>query len=264
MTDRRFAEQGDDLKDRARWDAEAAPEGATDSAADGAQEDDAESLRLDRDQNLDQNNQAQNLAEGQDENLDGTDEPNRTAFPTSDPASASNAGLTSNTDPASDVDLDSAAASDEDEDDLRAPAVVRASHPLIPAQTSASTSTPGAVSAPSAATADRDRAAAAGAGSQATEQLLPRDESETLRAQWQSIQAGFVDDPRHSVEEADGLLEQVAERFAQSLAAARSNLREGWDGNGPGSAADDSGTSTEHLRGTLQDYRRMVDRLLNV
>jgi len=93
--------------------------------------------------------------------------------------------------------------------------------------------------------------------------LLSGEDAEAFRARWQSVQAGFVDDPRQSVEEADGLLEQVAVRFAQSLTAARTALRDGWDGTGAaGGAADDAGTSTERLRGTLQDYRQLVNHLL--
>ncbi len=54
-------------------------------------------------------------------------------------------------------------------------------------------------------------------------------------------------------------------RFAQSLTAARGTLRDIWDSSGaPGGAADDTGTSTEQLRGTLRDYRRLVNRLLAV
>jgi hypothetical protein len=68
------------------------------------------------------------------------------------------------------------------------------------------------------------------------------------------------------VQEADALLEQVAVRFAPSLTEARGTLRDDWDGgNGAaGSAADDAGTSTEQLRGTLQAYRSLVNRLLDV
>ncbi|MBC3839261.1 hypothetical protein GXW82_00825 [Streptacidiphilus sp. 4-A2] len=73
-----------------------------------------------------------------------------------------------------------------------------------------------------------------------------------------------MDDPRQSVQEADELLEQVAVQFAQSLTAARNDLRGGWDDNGaPGGVANDAGTSTEQLRGTLQDYRQLVNRLLS-
>jgi hypothetical protein len=87
-----------------------------------------------------------------------------------------------------------------------------------------------------------------------TPPLLPQDESERFRGQWERIQAGFVDEPRSSVEQADqlvaDLMRQLAERFSQQ----RSSLEAEW-GRG-----DD--VSTEDLRVTLQQYRSFFQRLL--
>ena len=101
--------------------------------------------------------------------------------------------------------------------------------------------------------------AATGTG---TAGFLSGDAVEKLQARWQTVQVGFVDDPRHSVEEADALLEQAVTQFTESVTSARSSLRAGWQSGGPGSAADDSGTSTEDLRGTLREYRRLLNQLL--
>ena len=90
------------------------------------------------------------------------------------------------------------------------------------------------------------------------------DAVEKLRTRWQRVQVGFVDDPRHSVEEADSLVEQVVAQFTEAVNAALGTLRDDWQASGPGSAADDSGSSTEQLRGSLRAYRRMLNRLLEV
>jgi hypothetical protein len=95
------------------------------------------------------------------------------------------------------------------------------------------------------------------------ERLFPEGAGEKLRDRWQHIQVDFVDDPRHAVEEADTLLDQVATQLTESITANRRTLRDSWDKQGAGSAADDSGFPTEQLRLTLQQYRSMLNRLLD-
>ena len=68
-------------------------------------------------------------------------------------------------------------------------------------------STPAAPSMPSV----QDRGAA-----QSTP-LLVADETHTFRSRWDSIQTGFVDEPRRSVEQADGLVAEVMKRLARHL-----------------------------------------------
>jgi hypothetical protein len=85
--------------------------------------------------------------------------------------------------------------------------------------------------------------------------LLPDDESADLRSRWESIQTGFVDEPRQTVEQADELVAQVMRRLAESFAAEREALEQHW-GRG-----DD--VSTEDLRVTLQRYRSFFQRLLS-
>jgi len=85
--------------------------------------------------------------------------------------------------------------------------------------------------------------------------------AEKLRDRWQSIQIDFVDDPRHAVEQAETLVEQVSNQLAEAVAARRGELRDRWSKDG-GSAAHDDGVATEGLRTALQEYRSMFNQLL--
>jgi hypothetical protein len=84
--------------------------------------------------------------------------------------------------------------------------------------------------------------------------LFAGAESETFRSRWTEIQTGFVDEPRHAVEEADGLVAEVVQRLVQTFADERTKLEQQW-GKG-----DD--VSTEDLRVSLQRYRSFFERLL--
>ena len=75
-----------------------------------------------------------------------------------------------------------------------------------------------------------------------------------LRSRWSTVQAGFVDEPRHAVEEADNLVASVMKRLAEGFANERATLEKQWD-------RGDS-VSTEDLRVALQRYRSFFDRLL--
>jgi hypothetical protein len=86
--------------------------------------------------------------------------------------------------------------------------------------------------------------------------LLVADETHTFRSRWDSIQTGFVDEPRHSVEQADGLVAEVMKRLAETFAEERSKLEGQW------SRGDN--VSTEDLRLALQRYRSFFDRLLSM
>jgi hypothetical protein len=84
--------------------------------------------------------------------------------------------------------------------------------------------------------------------------LLVADETHTFRSRWDAIQTGFVDEPRHAVEQADGLVAEVMKRLAETFADERSKLEGQW------SRGDN--VSTEDLRLALQRYRSFFDRLL--
>jgi hypothetical protein len=86
--------------------------------------------------------------------------------------------------------------------------------------------------------------------------LLVSDETHTFRSRWDSIQTGFVDEPRRSVEQADSLVAEVMQRLAETFAEERSKLEGQW------SRGDN--VSTEDLRLALQRYRSFFDRLLSM
>ena len=84
--------------------------------------------------------------------------------------------------------------------------------------------------------------------------LFTGDEADGFRSQWDLIQAGFVDEPRRAVEQADELIAQAIKRLAEVFAEERTNLERQWD------RGDD--VSTEDLRVALQRYRSFFQRLL--
>ena len=86
--------------------------------------------------------------------------------------------------------------------------------------------------------------------------LFSPDETNSLRGQWDSIQVGFVDEPRQAVEKADALVAGAMKRLAEVFAAERERLEKQWD-------RGDS-VSTEELRLALQRYRAFFGRLLSV
>jgi hypothetical protein len=87
-----------------------------------------------------------------------------------------------------------------------------------------------------------------------SDSLLSREEREALTTKWETIQGGFVDEPRQAVTEADGLVAQVMKRLADTFAQERAHLEALWD------RGDE--VSTEDLRVALQRYREFFRRLL--
>ena len=86
--------------------------------------------------------------------------------------------------------------------------------------------------------------------------LLPGDVTQDLRSQWDRIQAGFVDEPRTAVQQADDLVSHAIKRLSDSFAEARNTLERQW------SRGED--VSTEDLRIALRKYRSFFERLLVV
>lgn len=84
--------------------------------------------------------------------------------------------------------------------------------------------------------------------------LLPEDEINNFQSRWNSVQTGFVDEPRSAVENADKLVADIMKRLAEIFAQERAQLEEQW------TRGDD--VSTEDLRITLQRYRSFFSRLL--
>lgn len=86
--------------------------------------------------------------------------------------------------------------------------------------------------------------------------LFADDELAGLRARWDAVQAGFVDDPKDCVQKADGLVADLVQQLTTGFGQARSRLEEQW---GRGEDA-----STEDLRVALKRYRSFFERLLSV
>jgi hypothetical protein len=88
-----------------------------------------------------------------------------------------------------------------------------------------------------------------------TAPLFPEQEAQEMRSRWDDIQAGFVDNPRQAVEQADHLVAQAMKRLADMFAGERNQLEQQW------SRGDD--VDTEDLRVALQRYRSFFGRLLS-
>ena len=84
--------------------------------------------------------------------------------------------------------------------------------------------------------------------------LLPTAEGGDLRRRWDTIQTGFVDEPRRAVEDADGLVAQTMKRVAEVFAQERASLEKQW--------SEGEDVSTEDLRVAMKRYRSFFDRLL--
>jgi hypothetical protein len=112
-----------------------------------------------------------------------------------------------------------------------------------------------------ASAVDGNGAAASGAATAlaADEQgapLFSPEEAKEFRARWDTIQGGFVDEPRRAVEQADSLVAGAMKRLAEMFADERAKLEGQWD-------RGDS-VSTEDLRLALRRYRSFFGRLLSV
>ena len=86
--------------------------------------------------------------------------------------------------------------------------------------------------------------------------LFPDEELAGYRTRWESIQTGFVDQPRAAVEQADALVSQVVARLTEVFTRERSTLEGQW--------TKGDGVSTEDLRVALTRYRSFFHRLLSM
>jgi len=77
-----------------------------------------------------------------------------------------------------------------------------------------------------------------------------------FNTRWTDIQAGFVDEPRRAVQQADALVSDVINRVADSFGREREQLERQWDSGDQ--------VSTEDLRVALQRYRSFFSRLLSL
>jgi hypothetical protein len=84
--------------------------------------------------------------------------------------------------------------------------------------------------------------------------LFIANEANELRARWDGIQVGFVDEPRKAVQQAYALVSATIKRLAEIFADERQKLEQQWDRS--------ENVSTEDLRVALQRYRSFFARLL--
>jgi hypothetical protein len=85
--------------------------------------------------------------------------------------------------------------------------------------------------------------------------LLADEDAGGFRSRWNEIQVRFVDEPRGSVQKADGLVAEMMGRLTQMFSEERTRLESQWE------RGDD--VSTEDLRIALQRYRSFFERLLS-
>lgn len=73
------------------------------------------------------------------------------------------------------------------------------------------------------------------------------EDADGFRHRWETIQSGFVDEPRQSLQAADALVDDVIQSRSAAFAHERQVLEEQWSSGGD--------VSTEDLRRGLQRYR---------
>ena len=89
--------------------------------------------------------------------------------------------------------------------------------------------------------------------------VLDPQTAESLRGRWNDVQAGFVDEPKESVNGADQLVGEVLDEVSRVFREQRAELEKTWSGDD-----GDSEKGTEELRQALRRYREFFDRLLSL
>ena len=84
--------------------------------------------------------------------------------------------------------------------------------------------------------------------------FLP-DVAKEFRSRWDTVQRGFVDDPRQAVRQGDELVVQVMKSLGETFSHERATLE--------GQVNQTGNESTETLRIALRCYRSFFERLLS-
>lgn len=85
--------------------------------------------------------------------------------------------------------------------------------------------------------------------------LFLTDVAKEFRARWDTVQRGFVDDPRDAVRQGDELVVRVMKSLAETFSNERATLE--------GQLNQTGKASTETLRIALRRYRSFFERLLS-
>jgi hypothetical protein len=83
--------------------------------------------------------------------------------------------------------------------------------------------------------------------------LFGTEDAEQFRLRWRELQADFVDDPKHAVEGADHLVDEVMRTLSEIVADHKRDLEDQLRDGG----------ETEELRVALRRYRSFFEQLLN-
>jgi len=86
--------------------------------------------------------------------------------------------------------------------------------------------------------------------------FLSESQREDLRQRWTTVQAGFVDEPRQAVHDADELVTSAIQQVSEMFRAQRFKIENQW--------SEGSDASTEDLRVCLQQYREFFNHLLSI
>jgi hypothetical protein len=118
----------------------------------------------------------------------------------------------------------------------------------------------GAPGRPASASALANPGWNSGADTQRSRTLLASgtllSDSDGLRRQWESVQVGFVDDPRRAVDEADSLVSSVIDELVSGFRQQHYRMEAQWSEGGE--------VSTDELREAFHRYRDFFERLLKV
>jgi hypothetical protein len=89
---------------------------------------------------------------------------------------------------------------------------------------------------------------------EAETRLIGMDAASAYRERWTEIQATFVDEPKQTLEQADGLVAEVIQLLTRNFADERSKLEAQWTSGAQ--------VSTEEMRLAFQRYRTFFNALL--
>ena len=81
------------------------------------------------------------------------------------------------------------------------------------------------------------------------------DEDESIHSRWMEIQTKFVDTPDQAVSQGDELVSETVEQMKEMISSLYSSVCDKWSNH--------NDLSTEDMRIQMQDYRALLNRLLD-